>query len=248
MPVGCRPQYDAHVTPWVITRAADEAASQCEALREAGMAAVALPCVERVLRPVHAWRPDGYRVVLLTSAAAVHAVRSTLSGFPGVLAALAPHTSAVLRASGLSATIEASGGAVALAHAVAAHVKQLAVRAPVFWYPSSDAGQRAEEQTAAVALLEALGPVTRQVVYETRAPRGLAEAVGQLPERFQLFFASPSAVEHFFAVRPRSAPERVACWGHSTWLAARVHCPTAFEVDRARPLTESLSKQEQHHV
>lgn len=248
MPPRCRPRYDAVVTPWVITRAADDAAAQCEVLREAGLPAFALPCVERVLRPVHAWRPEGYGVVFLTSAAAVSAVRATLSDFPGALAALAPHTAAALRASGLSPTIEAEGGAVHLAQTVAAHVKQLAVRAPVFWYPTSDAGARADEQTAAVALLEALGPVTRQVVYETRAPQGLAEAVGRLPQRFHLFFASPSAVEHFVAAKSPRAPERVACWGHSTFVAARAHFPDVVEVDRHRALAASLSEQEQHHV
>lgn len=236
------------MTPWAITRAADDATVQCEALWKAGLTAFALPCVERVLRPVHEWRPDGDGVVFLTSATAVSAVRQTLSGFPGALAALSPHTSAALRASGLVPTIEAEGGAVSLAHAVAAHVKQLALRAPVFWYPTSDAGARADEQAAAVALLEALGPVARQVVYETRAPRGLAEAVARLPQRFHLFFASPSAVEHFVAARAPVAPDRVACWGHSTLLAARAHFPTAVEVARHRPLAESLSEQEQHHV
>ncbi len=236
------------MTPWAITRAAADAAEQCEALQKAGVSAFALPCVERVLRPVAEWRPDGYGVVLLTSAAAVSAVRSTLSTFSGALAALSPHTSAALRASGLSPTLEAEGGAVALAQAVVAHVKQLGVPAPAFWYPTSDVGHRAEEQTAAVALLELLGPVTRQVVYETRAPEGLAEAVSRLPQRFHLFFASPSAVEHFLAARAPRAPERVACWGHSTFLAARAHFPMAVEVERHRPLAASLAEQEQHHV
>jgi len=233
------------VTPWAITRAADDAAVQCEALRASGVPAFPLPCVELTLRPVPEWKPTGTPVVLLTSKTALLAVRASLNDFPGLLAAVAPHTSEAARASGFTVHLEAEGGAVALARAVIAHLHQTRITTPAFWYPTSDAGLRSDEQAEAVALLEALGPVTRPAVYETRSPPALHTAT--VPERFHAFFASPSAVEHFLSAR-LPAPQRVACWGHSTYVVARTHFPQAVEVSRHRPLAESLVEQEQPHV
>jgi uroporphyrinogen-III synthase len=233
------------VTPWAITRAADDAAAQCETLRAAGVPAFPLPCVELTLRPVPEWKPTGTPVVLLTSKTALLAVRPALTGFPGLLAALSPQTSEAASASGLTVHVEAEGGAVSLARAVVAHLQHAHVSTPAFWYPTSDVGLQSDEQTEAVALLEALGPVTRPAVYETRAPSTLRTATP--PERFHAFFASPSAVEHFLSAR-LPAPQRVACWGHSTYVAARPHFPQAVEVSRHRPLAESLVEQEQPHV
>lgn len=234
--------------PWAITRSDADARRVVQELRGSGLEAFALPCIERVLRAVPPWRPEGHRVVLLTSAGAVEAVHQTLASTePNDLAAIAPTTSQALRELGFRPTVEGFAGVVQLAQAVEARLHRRGIIDPVFWYPSSDAGGSSAEQQEAVRRLELLGPVTRPVVYEMRAPATLEADVATLPSRYGVFFASPSAVSNFFSARPRT-PARVVCWGESTWQAARAVFPAAELADRSRPLTEALTPQESPHV
>lgn len=234
--------------PWAITRADADARRVTEALRAAGVDAFALPCIERALLPVPRWRPEGHRVVVLTSPSAVDAVAAVLPSVrPDELAAIAPTTSRLLRERGGRPTVEGFGGVVALARAIEQRLAHRGVSDPVFWYPTSDAGAASAEQQEAVRRLSALGPVTRSIVYQTRAPPALESQLKALPARFGAFFASPSAVSNFFAAQPRS-PERVVCCGESTLTAARAFFPAAELADRARPLTEALSALEPRHA
>lgn len=240
--------YNDEVLPWAITRAVADARRLVEQLRASGVDAFPLPCIERLLRPVPRWHPEGHRVVLLTSSGAVEAVTSVLSSTePNDLAAIAPTTSQALRELGFRPTVEGFSGVVPLAQAVEAHLRRRAINDAVFWYPSSDAGAASAEQHEAVRRLELLGPVTRPIVYEMRAPPSLEAEVARLPARYGVFFASPSAVANFFAAHP-PPPERVVCWGESTLHAARDVFPQAEQADRARPLTEAFTSEESRHV
>lgn len=232
--------------PWVITRAEPDAGRVCEELRRAGLEAFALPCIERVPCEVPAWRPDGHRVVLLTSVPTVEIVgpRLWLSA-PDELAVLAPASSAALSALGYRATIEASGGVLELVARIEGRLRQRAIGDPVFWWPTSDAGLSTDEQRVAVARLEALGPVTRTAVYETRRPERLDHRLAQLARPFGVVFASPSAVENFFATNAPE-PEAVVCWGHSTFTAARRFFERAIEHDRSHPLAVTLTQEPLH--
>lgn len=240
--------YNDDVLPWAITRADVDARRVVNELRAAGVHAFALPCIEPVLRPVPRWSPEGHRVVVLTSTGAVEAVRLALaSAAPHDLAAIAPTTSQALRELGFRPTVEGFSGVVPLAEAIEQHLRRRRVTDAVFWYPSSDAGTQSAEQHEAVRRLELLGPVTRPIVYEMRAPATLEADIAALPPRYGVFFASPSAVSHFVAARP-VPPERVVCWGESTLHAARAAFPQAVQADRARPLTEAFTTEESRHV
>ncbi len=240
--------YNRDVFPWAITRADADARRVVEELRSSGVAAFPLPCIERVLRPVPRWRPEGHRVVLLTSTGAVEAVHGALpTTEPNDLAAIAPTTSQALRELGFSPTVEGFSGVVQLAQAVEERLHRRGIIDAVFWYPSSDAGVTSAEQQEAVRRLEVLGPVTRPVVYEMRAPTTLEADVSRLPPHYGVFFASPSAVSNFFAAHP-TPPARVVCWGESTLNTARSVFPDAEQADRSRPLTEAFTSQESRHV
>lgn len=240
--------YNDDVLPWAITRADVDARRVVEQLRASGVDAFALPCIERVLRPVPRWRPEGHRVVLLTSSGAVEAVtRALLASDPNDLAAIAPTTSQALRELGFRPTVEGFSGVVQLAEAVEQRLHRRRIIDAVFWYPSSDVGARSAEQQEAVRRLELLGPVTRPIVYEMRAPATLEADIAALPPRYGVFFASPSAVSNFLVAHP-TPPERVVCWGESTLHAARAAFPHAEQADRSRPLTEVFTSQEPRHV
>ncbi len=238
--------YNSPVLPWVITRAEPDAGRVCDELRRAGVEALPVPCIERVPCEVPAWRPDGHRVVLLTSVATVEVVgpRLRLSA-PDELAALAPASAAALSSLGYRATIESHGGVLELAARIEDRLRERSIGEPLFWYPTSDAGLSTEEQRAAVRRLEALGPVTRTAVYETRRPESLDRQLARLAPPFGVVFASPSAVENFFATRA-AVPERVVCWGHSTFTAARRFFDRAIEHDRAHPLADTLTQESTH--
>lgn len=240
--------YNRDVLPWAITRSDADARRVVEELRGAGVEAFALPCIERVLRPFPRWRPEGHRVVLLTSTGAVEAVHRVLaSAEPHELAAIAPTTSQALRELGYRPTVEGFSGVVQLAQAVEERLHRRGINDAVFWYPSSDAGVTSAEQQEAVKRLEVLGPVTRPIVYEMRAPATLEAEVARLPPHYGVFFASPSAVSNFFAAHP-TPPARVVCWGESTLHAARAAFPDAEQADRSRPLFEAFTPEEPRHV
>jgi uroporphyrinogen-III synthase len=236
------------VLPWAITRAEPDASRVCDELRAAGVVAVAVPCIERVPCEVVPWRPSAHRVVVLTSAGTVEALgQRIIDAAPDEVAALAPATARAVERLGLKVTVESANGVVALAHAIAARLERRGVVAPAFWYPTSDAGLEQDEQREAVARLGLLGPVTRPVAYTTRAPPELKATLAGLRLPFGAFFASPSAVANFVAASP-PRPERVVCWGASTLRAALPHFPRAELADRARPLEETLTQKEPHHV
>jgi hypothetical protein len=93
------------------------------------------------------------------------------------------------------------------------------VNSPVdIFYPTSDAGVDQPEQAAAMRVLESVGPVQRQVVYEVRPPAGLAERLRALGPRGFVFY-SPSAVAHVAATG--IVPQAVVCVGVSTGRAAK---------------------------
>lgn len=189
---------------WVITRAQPDADADAQALRDAGFDAIAVPCIERVPLPWPAWSPAARpRVVFVTSP---FAAKQLIAAWPidADVAAMAPITSAKLRAAGVPVAIEAEGGAVALAHAV------VRAKPAAILYPTSDAGMRQEEQDDALALLEACAAVTRAAVYATQPPPGLV-----VPRGEAYVFMSPSAVENALAAGDLH-PQAVACIGHST--------------------------------
>lgn len=230
----------------MITRAEPDAARVCDELRLAGIDARAIPCIERVPRDVPSWRPSGHRVVLFTSVATVEVVGPRLWVVaPHEVAALAPATATALGAMGCRVTIESTAGVGELVTRIEEQLHRRAIVDPAFWYPTSDAGLETDEQRAAVERLSRLGPVTRTVVYETRAPSALAQHLAQLSGPFGVVFASPSSVENFVAASA-PAPARVVCWGHSTLTAARRFFSTAVEHDRSRPLAVTLSTEPSH--
>ncbi len=235
--------------PWAITREKDDALRVTGELRAAGLEAFALPCIERVARPVTRWLATGHRVAFVTSAGAVEAVSSALRTMPfDDLAAISPATSAALRAIGLEPTIECEHGAVELATETVQRVRERGVRSAAIWYPTSDASGQRREHHEALARLQALGTVSVVVAYETRAPSSLTAEVNALPESYGVVFTSPSTVEHFLAARPPRRPHRVVCWGASTLAVAVRHFPDAIELNRLQPLSESLAALETPHV
>lgn len=240
-------RYLASVLTWAITRARDESKALVEQLSARGLRAVALPCIERTLRSLASWRPSGHRVVLLTSVAAVEAVKPVLeASLPADLAALAPSTVAALRP--YRATIESSEGVVALAREILESLRSRGIEQASVWYPTSSAGLDAAEQNEAIALL---GNVHRVVAYDVVAPVGLADQLRALtPLDLGLFFSSPSAVRHFVDASMGLAlsVKEVACWGESTRREAQSHFAHAHSVSRTNPLHESLLALENHHV
>jgi uroporphyrinogen-III synthase len=235
-------------TPWAITRARDEAERVVTELRAQELSAFPLPCIERVALPVEPFTVAGHRVVLFTSVGAVEAAVGALAASqPIEVAALAPVTSAALGRQHIIPTIEASGGVVALAQAVCESLQQRRISQPRFWYPTSDVGLAGADQSEAVRLLEGLGPVTRTVAYQTRAPESLPADLLALPPVYGVFFASPSAVTNFYAAGPRLTPRRVVCWGASTLREASRYDATAVVAPRDRPLADTLKALENPH-
>jgi uroporphyrinogen-III synthase len=190
---------------WVLTRTAEEGRALADEL-----GCELLPCIERVALPWPPWPKAA--VVFVTSKAVAQRLISEPRPQGLRIAAVAPATRAVLEAAGLGVDISATGGAVALAEAV-----QRAGPTDTF-YPTSDAGVEQPEQAAAVAVLESLGQVHRHVVYEVRAPKGLADQLRALGPRGFIFF-SPSAVAHVAAAGV--VPQGVVCVGASTVRAAK---------------------------
>jgi uroporphyrinogen-III synthase len=237
------------VLPWAITRASVDAIRVAAELRSAGLDAFALPCIERRPRAIEPWSAKGFRVGFFTSVGAVDMVASALEKLQfELIAAIAPATKEALVRQGRPVGVEAAGGALELAEATATWLNTFNERPVAVWYPTSDLGERRDEQEQAVRCLEQVGVVSRVVAYETRAPQLLHEAVKALPPEYGVVFTSPSTVEHFVAARPQVTPLRVACWGASTLAAARPFFPAALELDRGLPLSESLAALEPRHV
>lgn len=100
-------------------------------------------------------------------------------------------------------------------------------------HPTSDLGLTTAERHEADEVLAPISLVQHRVVYETRAPAGLAEALApHVRGAWAVTFASPSAVEHLLsAARDAAPPVAVECSGQSTlrrWEARRPpHWPHA---------------------
>ena len=211
------------MTPWLITRAVEEATTLVERLDRLGIAAAALPCIERA---AIGWTPDldgwaGRQVIFMVTspfgARRLLAYWTQLRGL-GKIAALAPSTSGVLERANLTVDIAASGGSLALAQAVAARPE--AQGAVVVWLTSA-AGLVEPEQEEAARVLRGVGELQRIVAYETRSPDGLGEQLRLWHgKRVGAVFFSPSACRSFVAARNASGTgpllERIVCVGQST--------------------------------
>lgn len=253
-----------HVLTWAITRAVDESRAVVEQLIARGVNAVSLPCIERSSRDVAPWRPDGHRVVLLTSVAAVESVRPVLcASAPCDVGVLAPKTREAFLMRFVTqeanpspfcaeALIDSSGGIVALAQRVLESLRTRGIVRASFWYPTSSEGLHTEQQRNAFGLLSPLGRVDRVIAYRLSEPPGLVDQLRRAPTRLGVVFTSPSAVKHFVsAARQLETAPRVtlaACWGESTLRAASPYFTEARLLSRTRPLAESLTALEHHHV
>jgi uroporphyrinogen-III synthase len=189
---------------WVLTRTVEEGRALADEL-----GALLIPCIERVALPWPAW-PSG-ALVFVTSKAVAQQLISQARPQNLRIAAVAPATKALLEGAGVHVDISAPGGALALAEAV-----KRAGPTDVF-YPTSDAGVDQPEQAAAMKVLESNGRVHRHVVYEVRAPQGLAGALRAAGEAAFIFY-SPSAVAHVAAAGV--VPLKAVCVGASTARAA----------------------------
>lgn len=211
------------LTPWLITRAADEAQILVDRLRKAGIAAEPFPCIER---RVVKWRPDpeawrGRAAIFMVSSP--FGARCLIAHWPqleghGRVAALAPTTARILESAGIPVAISASGGAEGLAQAVVEHKSAQDVL--IVWLTSA-AGLVEPEQERAAAVLRAVADVRRIVAYETRSPDDLGTRLQEWRgKRACAVFFSPSACRGFLAARAAGGHgpvlERVACIGQST--------------------------------
>jgi uroporphyrinogen-III synthase len=204
---------------WVMTRAQPEADEDVAALRAVGVAAISVPCIEQVALPWPEWRPEGPRVILVSSPFGAQQLTRVWPRLPEpkpAVAAMAPTTAARLEQAGIPVEIRAEGGIVALARAVQRwHLNRGGGLLAVL-YATSDVGARQPEQEEALGMMRAFAKVDRVAVYSTRAPHGLEERLKALKPPVSLAFMSPSAVEHAL---PHLAlvPSAVACIGQSTY-------------------------------
>jgi uroporphyrinogen-III synthase len=213
---------------WVITRALPDADADVAALRAVGVAATAVPCIERVPLPWPDWQPEAPRLVLVTSPFAATQLIDAWPKLPAPrprIAAMAPATATRLTEAGIGVELSAQGGVVALAQAIreAYGSGRLAIL-----YPTSDAGSRQPEQEEALRILHPFATVERIPVYSTRAPQGLERALASLPRPVGAAYFSPSAVEHASACG--FSADRVACVGQSTY---RRFCELAVQSSAA---------------
>jgi len=214
------------MNPWLITRAVEEAAPLVERLERIGIPAAAFPCIER--RPIE-WIPDletGSRRAAIFMVTSPFGARCLMAHWPqiqgrGKVAAMAPSTASVLEQAGIPVEISATGGALALARAVAGETQ---ASNPVIFWLTSAAGLAEPEQEHAAALLANVGELHRIIAYETRAPQELGEQMMRWRgRRASAVFFSPSACKHFLAARGASGQgpllERIVCIGQSTLRA-----------------------------
>lgn len=231
------------MTPWLITRAIQEATALVERLARLGIAAAALPCIERA--PIE-WMPDlaGWAgrptIFMVTSpfgARRLLTYWTQLRGH-GKIAALIPSTSSVLERANLTVEIAATGGSLALANSVAQHLANgpQAPGAVIVWLTSA-AGLVEPEQAEAARVMRSVAELHRIVAYETRSPDGLGEQLRLWHgKRVGAVFFSPSACRSFVAARNASGTgpllERIVCVGQSTlrsWSQLRPRgLPTAL--------------------
>lgn len=208
---------------WILTREPADNTPLVEALRAQGADSLSLPCIQRSLRAWPAVRAD---VVMVTSRTAARLVPEGMA-----VAALADSTAPELTARGIIPVLTATGGAVGLAQAVA-HAFPLQ---HVLYVHSAQAVER-DEHTRALTIVRAACRLTTHVLYEVQLPASTAAQWRELQlTDYALFFASPSAVDHFLTLwqqHSQPAPSRVACMGESTlarWNAFKpAAAPAAF--------------------
>jgi uroporphyrinogen-III synthase len=220
------------VANWLITREAEDARRECQALHAKGVHAISTPCIDCVTLPWPEWaQHPGRAVVFLTSR---RSAQQFLDAGPRgeLVAAVAPSTTGLLDAEHCAVDLSATGGALALANALHAWWQKLGQPKWHVRYPTSDRGATASgEQSAAIDVLSRVGPVDRRVVYQTRVPEGLARTLGaHAVEQWSISLASPSAVEAFFTHAPAQAvaPRHVVVFGHSTEAAWNSQKPASW--------------------
>lgn len=237
-------------TTWLITREAEDAQAERDACIARGDGAVIVPCVEtKLLRwpfsPSLRQRGEGRGegLTFFTSRRSVAAWISADRPALETVAAMSPATANALQHAGVTPAITSENGARALAEKVREWWTAHGRPSLTISYPTSDAGLHAPEQAEAMTVLEQLGSVDRRVVYTVDAPANLRAALERAARSdWSISFASPSAVQHFFAANAviETAPRQVACLGASTertWNAAR---PASWPSSRAVPHTEKV--------
>lgn len=217
-------------TTWLLTRESDDAKEN----------AILVPCVKTTLLP-WPWPPsslparqfrhprsaaaDG--LTLFTSRRAVDSWVASARPTLNEVAALRPATSSALEQEGVTPLITSPSGVVGLAEAVRAWWISSGKPPLHLRYPTSEAGLRSAEQAEALSVLSEMGEVDRRLAYSVTAPQGLKESLERAARGdWSISFASPSAVEHFFASGAviAGAPLEVICLGASTqrtWNTAR---------------------------
>jgi uroporphyrinogen-III synthase len=191
---------------WIVTRAEPEVQRTVALLRNSRLEARPLPCIDRQWRPWPEWprrSPTEQRLLFLTSTAVADAIPL---GLDARVVALAPATAARARERRIPLEIEAHGGSVALARAVArwARDRELNPATLALRYPTSDLALAQPEHREAVAILSAHAAVEVIELYRTVAPTLLADALHMITASVDtstcgIIFASPSAVEQFAA-------------------------------------------------
>ncbi|MCL2011792.1 MAG: uroporphyrinogen-III synthase [Cystobacterineae bacterium] len=218
----------AEELPWLIGRDLEDSQALAQRLRALGHTAKAFPCIARRALPFVLPETEAHVSILITS---VFGAQCLLSVWPQCLkrwptlsvVALAPKTSAWLKAKGVPVAVEVPGGARHMARHMANALSAQNPRDELVWL-SSDAGAAGEEQAAAMQKLRALTKVHRVLAYSTvRAPsleQHMAQWHGQ---KACLLLCSPSACAAFFEVRAafEKSPVvvEVACVGNSTLRA-----------------------------
>jgi uroporphyrinogen-III synthase len=192
--------------------------------------AILVPCLETKLLP-WPWSSSSDELTLFTSRRAVAAWSAAGRPALATVAALAPVTSKALEREGTTPTITSESGAVGLARAIERWWNEQGRPPLQLRYPTSDAGLRSQEQHEALQLLTSLGSVDRRVVYLVTAPAQLRQSLERAARGdWSISFASPSAIEHFFAARPliETPPSLVACRGASTERAWNERRPESW--------------------
>jgi uroporphyrinogen-III synthase len=198
-------------TTWLITREIEDAGA-C-APNE-----IFVPCLETRLLS-WPWSPGSSALTIFTSRRAVAAWSAAGRPELGVVSALVPVTSKALERDRVTPHITSEGGVVGLARAIEQWWREEGKPSLHIRYPTSDAGLSSDEQKEALGILTALGSVDRRVVYVVTAPPQLRQSLERAAKGdWSISFASPSAIQHFFAARPliETAPSLVACRGAST--------------------------------
>lgn len=222
---------------WTITRAAAEAEALAGELCAQGLEARALPCIER---EELGWPPVPEGALLFLTSTAVLPIPQQAARSP--VAALAKVAQA-LKLSGREVLVESSGGAVALAVALADAWQSVApgVRTRIF-YPHSDLAPEEPEHAEARRVLSLCGEVTAHAVYRVVAPARLAERLADLGPNAGLVFFSPSAVKNFLSARAAAAPVQVVAFGGSTARAWNEGRPPGWPEAVLHPRDLSLAE------